>query len=110
MFTHQSCKGTAVFMATLLPRVTGQEATMVNRSNVGISNREGPAEEARDRELYPPAVGDAAEPERDEPETLDIQTSTKTGTKASAQKEQSTRHAERTAPSAAKVSGAFGKE
>jgi hypothetical protein len=84
---------------------------MANRSNVGISNREGPAEEAREREQFPPAVeGDAAEPEREEPATLDIQTSTKSGTKASAQKEQSTRHAERTAPSAAKVSGAFGKE
>jgi hypothetical protein len=84
---------------------------MANRPDVGISNREGPAEEARERERYPPAVeGDAAEPEADEPETLDIQTSTKSGTKASAQKDQSTRHPERTAPSAAKVSGAFGKE
>jgi hypothetical protein len=84
---------------------------MVKRSNVGISNREGPAEEARDRKQYPRAVeNDATEPEGEKPERLDIQTSTKTGTKASAQKEQSTRHAERTAPSAAKVSGAFGKE
>jgi hypothetical protein len=84
---------------------------MANRSNVGISNREGPAEEARGREQHPPALeGSAAEPERDEAESLDIQTSTKSGTKASAQKDQSTRHAERTAPSAAKVPGAFGKE
>ena len=84
---------------------------MANRSDVGISNREAPAGEAREREQYPPAVeGAAAESEGDEPETLDIQTSSKIGTKASAQKDQSTRHAERTAPSAAKVPGAFGKE
>ena len=84
---------------------------MANRSNVGISNREEPAKEAREREEHPRALeGDAAEPEEDEPEALDIQTSTKSGVKASAQKDQSTRHAERTAPSAAKVPGAFGKE
>jgi hypothetical protein len=81
------------------------------QSNVGISNREAPEEEARSRREHPPQLeGEAAEPERDEPETRDIQSSTKSGTKASAQKVATTRHLEDTAPAAGKVQGAFGKE
>jgi hypothetical protein len=80
------------------------------RSEVGISNRETPEEEFRSRRDHPTLVeGEAAEPAQ-EPHTDEGQTSTKSGTKASAQKEHSTRHIERTAPSASKVQGAFGKE
>jgi hypothetical protein len=81
------------------------------RPNVGISNREAPEEEARGRRDHPPQLeGEAAEPEREEAETRDFQSSTKSGTKASAQKVATTRHTEHTAPAAGKVQGAFGKE
>jgi hypothetical protein len=39
-----------------------------------------------------------------------VQSTTKSGIRATAQKGASTRHTEQTAPSAAKVQGAFGKE
>ena len=84
---------------------------MTTRSDVGISNREAPVEEARDRLKHPPDVErEAAESAEDEPQVADVQTSTKTGTKALAQKDQSARYREHTAPSATKVGGAFGKE
>ena len=80
--------------------------------NVGISNRETPEEEARERESSIHQLWKAKRPSRSgrSRKQPTCQTSTKSGTKASAQKEQSTRHTERTAPSAAKVQGAFGKE
>jgi hypothetical protein len=81
------------------------------RSKVGISNREAPEEEARERQQNPPRLeGEAAMPQEDAPATNDLQSSTKSGTKASAQKRATTRHTEQTAPAAAKVQGAFGKE
>jgi hypothetical protein len=80
-------------------------------SGVGISNRETAEDEARERGAHPPGVeGEAAQPEQDEPETSDVQSSTKSGTRASAQKDATTRHTENTAPAATKVQGAFGKE
>jgi hypothetical protein len=80
-------------------------------SGVGISNRETAENEARDRRAHPPEVeGDTAQPQQDEPETPDVQSSTKSGKKASAQKDATTRHTESTAPAATKVQGAFGKE
>jgi hypothetical protein len=80
-------------------------------SRVGISNREAPEDEARERREHPRQVeGEAAESEQDEPQILDGQSSTKSGTKAAAQKNATTRHTENTAPASAKVQGAFGKE
>jgi hypothetical protein len=81
------------------------------RSKVGISNREAPEEEARERRENPPQFeGEAANPGDDTPATNEGQSSTKIGTKASAEKQDSTRHTEQTAPAASKVQGAFGKE
>ena len=81
------------------------------QSNVGISNRRTPEDEARERREHPAQVeGEAAEPARDEPAPNDVQSTTKSGIRATAQKGASTRHTEQTAPSAAKVQGAFGKE
>jgi hypothetical protein len=81
------------------------------RSRVGISNREAPEEEARERQANPPELeGSETQPQDDRPATHDWQSSTKSGTKASAQKRDTARHTEDTAPAAAKVQGAFGKE
>jgi hypothetical protein len=75
---------------------------------VGISNREAPEEEARERQEHSARREDEAG--ETEPQIRDGQSSTKSGTKASAQKKATTRHTEDTAPAAAKVQGAFGKE
>ena len=75
---------------------------------VGISNREAPDEEARERQEHPARHEEEAG--ETEPQVPDGQSSTKSGAKASAQKKASTRHTEDTAPAAAKVQGAFGKE
>ncbi len=80
------------------------------RSAVGISNRKPPEEETRERHEHPPTPEDEVEATRDEPVGRDRQVSSKTGVKASAQKNATTRHTEDTAPSSAKVEGAFGKE
>ena len=78
---------------------------------VGISNRETAEDEAHERRTHPPQVeGEAVQPEQDEPETSDVQSSSKSGIRASAQKDATTRHTETTAPAATKVQGAFGKE
>ena len=81
------------------------------RSEVGISNREAPEDEARERREHPAQLeGDPAEPNPDEAKPREIQTSGKIGIKATAQKDATARHTEGTAPPAAKVQGAFGKE
>ena len=78
---------------------------------VGISNRETAEEEARERQANPAELeGGETQPQDDRPATHDGQSSSKSGTKASAQKRDTTRHTENTAPAAAKVQGAFGKE
>jgi hypothetical protein len=77
---------------------------------VGISNREAPEEEARERRQHPTQVEGEGGSEQDEPQIAGGQSSSKSGTKASAQKNAGTRHTENTAPASAKVQGAFGKE
>ena len=79
-------------------------------SGVGISNRETAEDEARGRQAHPPEVEGEAQPDQDAPERSDVQSSTKSGIRASAQKDATTRHTENTAPAANKVQGAFGKE
>jgi hypothetical protein len=82
-----------------------------HRSDVGISNREPSDEEARERVRHPrQEEGETVEHEQDAPEIREFQTSTKSGTKAGAQKSASARHTDRPAPSTSKVQGAFGKE
>ena len=76
---------------------------MAERHGVGISNREAPEEEARERQEHPARPEDEAG--ETEPQIRDGQSSTKSGAKASAQKKASTRHTEDTAPAAAKVQG-----
>ena len=82
-------------------------------TTTGISNRESPEQEARERDQHPPIdelpesrdaadAGSAGEPA--------TQTSRKAGSRASAQKANASPYVETTMPAASKVSGAFGQE
>ncbi|MBI4477588.1 MAG: hypothetical protein HY654_10470 [Acidobacteria bacterium] len=85
---------------------------------VGISNRETPTEEAREREKFPPLntgsplPEDAAGRVGEQPleDRRDRHTSHKAGSRSIAQKEDASKYADRGHPSAHKVAGAFGKE
>jgi hypothetical protein len=84
----------------------------------GISNRESPDEETRDREAHPPldpsspppedAAGRVGEAPLDD--LRDRHTSHKAGSRSIAQKESESRYPDRSMPASRKVSGAFGKE
>jgi hypothetical protein len=84
----------------------------------GISNRESPAEEAREREKFPPADTNSPEPEDaagrvgEEPldDNRDRHTSHKAGSRSIAQKEEEARYPDSSMPPTRKVAGAFGKE
>jgi hypothetical protein len=84
----------------------------------GISNRETPAEEERDRREHPPVdpssppPQDAAGRVGEEPmaEVPNRHTSHKAGSRSIAQKEDRARYPDRSMPPTRKVSGAFGKE
>jgi hypothetical protein len=90
----------------------------VAEQHTGISNRESPAEEAQEREEFPPidtsspAPQDAAGRVGEEPleDMSDRQTSHKTGSHSLVEKEGGARYPDRTMPPASKVDGAFGKE
>ena len=84
----------------------------------GISNRETPDEEARERVEHPP-VDTGSPPPQDaggrvgeEPieKVPNRQTSHKAGSRSIAQKEDRARYPDRSMPPSRKVSGAFGKE
>ena len=84
---------------------------------VGISNRETPEEEARERAEHPPLnpdkpAEDASGRPGDTPieDISNTQTSHKAGSRSIAQKEDGSRYPDRTMPPAQKVPGAFGKE
>jgi hypothetical protein len=89
---------------------------MTRRS--GISNRESPEEEAREREEHPPLDTDSPPPEDaagrqgEQPLTdlRDRQTSHKAGSRSIAQKEAGSRYPDRSMPATHKVPGAFGQE
>jgi hypothetical protein len=89
---------------------------MDNRT--GISNRETPAEEARERDSHPPADTRSPEPRDaagrigEDPLTdlNDRHTSHKAGSRSIAQKEAGTRYPDRSMPPTRKVGGAFGRE
>jgi len=84
----------------------------------GISNRETPEEEARERLEHPPqdsgvipaedAAGHAGPDAL--PDVPGAQTSHKAGSRSIAQKEAGTRYPDRAMPAAKKVKGAFGRE
>ena len=84
----------------------------------GISNRETPAEEARERQEFRPLDPGSPPPEDaagrvgEEPltDTRDRHTSHKAGSRSIAQKEAESRYPDRSMPASRKVAGAFGKE
>lgn len=86
--------------------------------HTGISNRETPDEEARERDEYPPVDTSSPQPQDaagrvgEEPLTdlNDRHTSHKAGSRSIAQKEAGARYPDRSAPPTHKVGGAFGKE
>jgi hypothetical protein len=84
----------------------------------GISNRETPAEEARERDEHPPLDPGSPPPEDaagrvgEEPlaDLRDRHTSHKAGSRSIAQKEAESKYADHSMPAARKVGGAFGKQ
>jgi hypothetical protein len=84
----------------------------------GISNRETPADEAREREEFPPVEGGSPPPEdaagrvgeAELNDTRDRHTSHKAGMRSIAQKEDESRYPDRSMPASRKVDGAFGRE
>ena len=84
----------------------------------GISNRESPQQEARERTEHPPlntgspAPEDAAGRVGEQPlaDMRNRHTSHKAGSRSIAQKEANARYTDRSAPPSRKVTGAFGKE
>lgn len=84
----------------------------------GISNRQSPEDEARDRQAHPPLdpgsppPADAAGRVGEQPleDRRDRHTSHKAGSRSIAQKESRSRYPDRSMPSARKVAGAFGRE
>ena len=95
---------------------SGSAGGMAPRS--GISNRQSPEEEARDRAAHPPLDAgsppptDAAGRTGEQPlaDRGDRHTSHKAGSRSIAQKESGSRYSDRSMPAARKVSGAFGRE
>ena len=84
----------------------------------GISNRETPTEEERERQEHPPVNQDSPPPQDaagrvgEEPmdEVPNRHTSHKAGSRSIAQKEEAARYPDRSMPPTRKVSGAFGRE
>lgn len=111
--TAKSTKGTA--------RATGSSRTPAAPARVkraGISNRESPDAEARERQIHPPLDTSSPPPEDaagrvgEEPlgDRRDRHTSHKAGSRSIAQKEAEARYPDRSMPPARKVAGAFGRE
>jgi len=88
------------------------------KRRAGISNRESPEQEARERKEFPPQnVGspppeDAAGNVGEQPleDRRDRQTSHKAGSRSIAQKQAKSKYADRSMPASRKVAGAFGAE
>jgi hypothetical protein len=99
-------------------RIRREEKRSPRADRVGISNRMPPDDEARDAAKHPPLDTSAPPPQdvagrvgEDPVETAaDRQTSRKSGSRSTAQKEAGTRHHDDPAPSSRKVPGAFGRE
>ena len=93
--------------------------SLFNRQQrTGISNRETPAQEEKERHEHPPVSRDSPPPQDaagrvgEEPleEVPNRHTSHKAGSRSIAQKEDSTRYPDRSMPATHKKAGAFGKE
>src|SRR5688572_320925 len=92
--------------------------SLLNRQRTGISNRETPAQEEKERIENPPVDRESPPPQDaagrvgEEPmtEVPNRHTSHKAGSRSIAQKEDNTRYPDRSMPPTRKVSGAFGKE
>lgn len=92
--------------------------SVLKAKSTGISNRETPAQEERERHDHPridvgsPPAQDAAGRVGEEPtdEVPNRHTSHKAGSRSIAQKEDNTRYPDRSMPPTRKVAGAFGKE
>jgi hypothetical protein len=90
----------------------------MNREHTGISNRETPAEEEKERHEHPPKNTGSPEPQDaagrvgEEPmtEVPNRHTSHKAGVRSIAQKEGDTRYPDRGMPATHQKAGAFGKE
>ena len=82
--------------------------------HTGLSNRETPEQEDREREAHPPVLPDrppeSSTDEPDVPDVRDVQGPTKSGARSGGQKSDGSKYVERTAPQVDKKSGAFGKE
>jgi hypothetical protein len=84
----------------------------------GISNRQSADDEANERIEHPPSDTSSPPPEdaagrvgeQDVQDDRDRQTSGKTGSRSTAQKEAESRYPEGSMPASQKVPGAFGKE
>jgi hypothetical protein len=84
----------------------------------GISNRESDADEARERETFPPVDTNSPPPEDaagrvgEQPleDMSDRHTSHKAGSRSIAQKEAGSKYPDRSMPASRKVAGAFGEE
>jgi hypothetical protein len=89
-----------------------------DRRRTGISNRKSAAEERRERAEHPPGPAGSPPPEDasgrvDEVPLSDMRdrhTSHKAGSRSIAQKEASSKYADRSMPPSRKVAGAFGNE
>jgi hypothetical protein len=101
-------------------RETGKPArvSVMRRPSAGISNRESPEREARERRAHPPVDTNSPPPEDaagrvgEEPleDRRDRHTSHKAGSRSIAQKESGSRYPDRSMPASRKVAGAFGRE
>lgn len=88
------------------------------KERTGISNRETPAEEERERHEHPPENTGSPEPEDAAgragelplEEVPNRQTSHKAGAHSIGQKEDTARYPDRSMPATRKKAGAFGKE
>ena len=90
----------------------------MDRQHTGISNRETPTQEEKERQEFPPENTGSPEPQDaagrvgEEPleEVPNRHTSHKAGARSIAQKEDATRYPDRGMPATHKKAGAFGKE
>jgi hypothetical protein len=98
----------------LLSLLMLRSAMATDTKRTGISNRETPDEEARERQEHPP-IDSTSEAESRSAETSaehvpDRQTSNKAGVRSVAQKEDRARYPDRGMPATHKKPGAFGRE
>jgi hypothetical protein len=115
---NQPMAGSKSTRSTAAPRGSKAQTAATRLKRTGISNRESPDTEARERREHPPIRTSSPPPEdaagRVGEEPLDDRrnrhTSHKAGSRSIAQKEAEARYPDRSMPAARKVAGAFGRE